>query len=129
MRQDKKKISLGEYRTNTGSAVIEVTLIMPLILMVIVLLITMLLSVLQQAQVHASLILEHVDEYGTGIEICQDMAQIELVKGYPISSEEVVKAWKSSVDRQIRRWQIFGDVDSDGGASSISDIWNKGVDD
>lgn len=124
-----KEKGLGGCLTNTGSAVIEVTLIMPLILMVLVLLITMLLSVLQQAQVHASLILEHVDEYGTGIEMCQDMAQIELVKGYPIRSEEAVTVRKSSIDRQIRRWQIFGDLGSDGGVSSISDIWNKGADD
>lgn len=116
---------MKKRRANSGSATVEVTLIMPVVLMILVLIITMLLSVLQQAQVHSNLMLCHADEWGAGNKTYEETAQLELVKGYPIISEETVVVRRSFIETQIRRCQIFEDMGSDGGTSPISCIWNR----
>lgn len=103
---------------NQGSAIVEVTLIMPIILMIMVLFITMLLGVLRQAETHAQLMLAYVDTDGKEQEgkvlqdaqVYSEAVVVKLARGYEIYSEEEQILRTSVTEEKIRRWQILEGV-------------------
>lgn len=100
---------------NRGSAVIEITLLLPLILWFMVLLITMLLGTLQQARVHSGLMITYagIDSYGkaeAGKQIYSETMEFCLTEGYGITSEEQQVVRNSNIEEELRRWQLVGDM-------------------
>lgn len=108
-------------KDNRGSAIIEVTFIMPILLMMMVLFITMLLGVLQQACVHSELMYYSAESENTDwdtSEVALSMrgdrrtfsqnVNIGFVQGYNISSKITQTVRISQVEENLRRWQIIG---------------------
>lgn len=108
-------------RHNRGSAIVEVTLIMPVILILMVLFITMLLGGLQQAKTHASLMMEYTDEsviektavFEKDYQVYTQTVELEFVQGYPLHSIEQQIIRSTSEEERIRRWQVFGSLVSE----------------
>ena len=109
---------------NTGSAVIEVTLIMSMVLLVIMLLLTMLLGEWKQAETHADMMLclgenqrqpddrIETETHGERIIYSQNV-NIELAQGYAIEKTEYQIERKRETEQRLRRWQLLGDILSD----------------
>ncbi len=108
-------------KDNRGSAIIEVTLIMPILLMMMVLFITMLLGVLRQAYVHSELMYYSAESENThwitsetALSIQGDRktfsrnVNIGFVQGYNISGSITQTVRVSQVEENLRRWQIIG---------------------
>lgn len=103
-----------QRQKNGGSTVVEVTLIMPIILMIMVLFITMLISVLQQAKIHAELMIKAVDEAvlsntilpEADKQVYEQKVEVELVQGYPIISKEQIIYRNTNTEECLRRWQL-----------------------
>lgn len=117
MRQIKR------IRNNRGSTILEVTLIMPILLMMMVLFITMLLGVFQQAKIHSELMFYSAGQEESNwqnsavtLSVQKDKrtfsqkTSVTLVQGYDISCEVTQTVRSSSVEDNLRRWQILGDM-------------------
>ena len=114
----------GCRERNTGSAVIEVTLIMSIVLLVIILLLTMLLGEWKQAEAHADMMLcseadikQRNEKTETEIDgeciIYSRKVNIKLVQGYAIEKTEYQIERKAGTEQRLRRWQLLGDILSD----------------
>ncbi|MCM1494805.1 MAG: hypothetical protein NC089_03300 [Bacteroides sp.] len=106
---------------NRGSAIIEVTFIMPILLMVMVLFITMLLGVFQQAHVHSELMYYSAESKNTDWNTSDAMLSVqgdkriysqnvnmEFVQGYPVSGNVTQIVRVSRPEENLRRWQVIG---------------------
>ena len=122
-------------KRNQGSAIVEVTMIMPVLLLIMVLLLSLLLGVLKQAEVHTDLMWYSISEklqneqsteviistQGDKI-IYSQQAELTLVKGYEIVSREQQVIRVSKVEDNLRRWQLLGYIVSEGRVPSVFDI-------
>lgn len=122
-------------KRNQGSAIVEVTMIMPVLLLIMVLLLSLLLGVLKQAEVHTNLMRCSISEklqneqsteviistQGDKI-IYSQQAEFALVKGYDIVSQEQQVIRVSKVEDNLRRWQLIGYIASEGRVPSIFNI-------
>lgn len=127
-----KKVWLKEK--NRGSAVIEVTLLMPLILLIMTVLLTMLLGGLKQAEIHSGLMhysLSNEQSLNSPeIEVSNkadkviytQVAGLTLVPGYEMLSKEQQVARVSHVEEHLRRWQLLGNIASEGGLSPVCNL-------
>lgn len=110
-------------QTNQGSAVIEVTLIMPILLLIMVLMITLLLSVWKQAEIHMKLV-TYSAEQRLGGSVCTKepegmvqsaekdcniysaVSELELLSQYGISVTLNQTMRDSDTQQVLRRWQL-----------------------
>lgn len=122
-------------KRNQGSAIIEVTMIMPFLLLIMVLLLSLLLGVIKQAKVHTDLMWYSISEntqHEQSIEvktstqgdkiIYSQQAELTLVKGYEIVSQERQVIRISKVEDNLRRWQMLGYFASEGRVPSVFNI-------
>lgn len=125
----------GMKKRNQGSAIVEVTMIMPFLLLVMILLLSLLLGVLKQAEVHTDLMWYSISEKlqnGKCTEVAisaqgdkiiySQQAELTLVKGYEIVSREQQVIRVSKVEDNLRRWQLIGYIASEGRVPSIFNI-------
>lgn len=122
-------------KRNQGSAIVEVTMIMPILLLIMVLLLSLLLGVLGQAKIHTGLMRCSISEklqneqsteviistQGDKI-IYSQQAEFALVKGYDMVSQEQQVIRVSKVEENLRRWQLLGYIVSEGRVPSVFDI-------
>jgi hypothetical protein len=112
-------------KKNSGSATLEVTMLMPVILLIMVLFLTMLLGVLHQADMHSDLVVysarqrlesspetetEYIRQNKGDAVMYSNTSTMQFANEYALELQIEQTMRITDTDKNIRRWQLLGGI-------------------